>query len=128
MHPPSSKNHTPGVLHQLSVYLTAPLVPLLQQVLGTPEATLAGVGLRRQLSGQHASTPAPPSEPYHCVALGDPIMDVIAFERGDLLSELGFEKGGCAAVEHYDDILRLQRMVDLQVRPWRACMIPVMQR
>lgn len=79
----------------------------------TPEATLSGVA-RRSLSGQHASTPAAAAAegPYLCVALGDPIMDLIGFERGNLLDDHGFEKGGCVAVDNYDDILRLQASVN----------------
>jgi hypothetical protein len=75
----------------------------------TPEATLSGVA-RRSLSGQHASTPSALAVqgPYQCVALGDPIMDLIGFERDNLLDDHGFEKGGCVAVDHYEDILRLQ--------------------
>jgi len=84
----------------------------------TPEATLSGVA-RRSLSGQHASTPsaAAAEGPYQCVALGDPIMDLIGFERGNLLDDENFEKGGCVAVDHYDDILRLQvRVLNYAVR------------
>ena len=58
----------------------------------TPEATLSGVA-RRSLSGQHASTPsaAAAEGPYQCVALGDPIMDLIGFERmGEVLSRPEF--------------------------------------
>jgi len=52
----------------------------------------------------------------YCIALGDPIMDIIALEKGSMLEDLGYERGGCVSVDDYDEISRLVSQSELKSR------------